>query len=90
MLKVNSLWNIKLRSKYSIDVIIPNIKPWTYFFLVNSLLNRYPDINITMDIAIKINILLVLNPKRFVILNKIDIIIKEIKGIANVFKYLNI
>ena len=33
-----------------------------------------------MDIAIKINILLVLNPKRFVILNKIDIIIKEING----------
>lgn len=80
--------NIKLSNKYNIDVIIPNINPWIYFFLVNSLLNRYPDINITMDIAIKINILLVLNPKRFVILNKIDIIIKEIKGIANVFKYL--
>ena len=80
--------NIKLSNKYNIDVIIPNIKPWIYFFLVNSLLNRYPDINITMDIATKINILLVLNPKRFVILNKIDIIIKEIKGIANVFKYL--
>lgn len=80
--------NIKLSNKYNIDVIIPNIKPWIYFFLSVSLLNRYPDINITMDIAIKINILLVLNPKRFVILNKIDIIIKEIKGIANVFKYL--
>lgn len=80
--------NIKLSNKYNIDVIIPNIKPWIYFFLSVSLLNRYPDINITMDIDIKINILLVLNPKRFVILNKIDIIIKEIKGIANVFKYL--
>lgn len=37
---------------------------------------------------ININILFVLKPNRLVILNKIAIIIKEIKGIANAFKYL--